>query len=222
MNHYGGPFGSESRQTSLPSCMNRMHRNYMWSSKSVPGATVCDRAGACGVHNRVSSNVAKVDRAGQVVSCGPTAMEAAVMSRGGRVPETVSSIGGPLPAAAASCTSSVGAADPKNIISARYIEAATHRHGAAGAAAAGPAAQLQQGTRAMSSAYSSASGFWGFGTPSAAASAYSSGANGASDGMYTYMDEEYMRCMQAHMGWDRDNGIIHLMPIAVVYQEDVS
>jgi hypothetical protein len=38
---------------------------------------------------------------------------------------------------------------------------------------------------------------------------------------YTYMDEEYLACLHAHMGWERDNGIIHLMPIAVVYQEDV-
>ena len=37
---------------------------------------------------------------------------------------------------------------------------------------------------------------------------------------YTYMDEEYLRCMQAHMGWNRDNGIIDLMPIAVVYQSN--
>lgn len=215
MNHYGGPFGSEGKQTSLPSCMNRMHRNYMWSSKTVPGSTVCDRAGACGVHNRVSSNIAKVDRAGQVVSSGATPMEAAVMSRGGRVPETVVNNSG---AAVSSAGYPSVCGDPRNIISAKYIEAA---------ASAGQQQQQQQqyaaaaaATRSVSSIYSSASGFWGFAFPSAA-SASSSGANGASDGMYTYMDEEYMRCMQTHMGWDRDNGIIHLMPIAVVYQEDV-
>jgi len=38
---------------------------------------------------------------------------------------------------------------------------------------------------------------------------------------YTYMDEEYLDCLQTHMKWERDNGIIHLMPIAVVYQEDM-
>lgn len=37
---------------------------------------------------------------------------------------------------------------------------------------------------------------------------------------YTYMDEEYLRCLQAHSGWNRDNGIIELMPVAVVYQGD--
>lgn len=37
---------------------------------------------------------------------------------------------------------------------------------------------------------------------------------------YTYMDEEYLRCLQTHAGWNRDNGIIELMPIAVVYQGD--
>jgi hypothetical protein len=37
---------------------------------------------------------------------------------------------------------------------------------------------------------------------------------------YTYIDEEYLRCLQSQMRWDRDNGIVHLMPIAVVYQED--
>ena len=38
--------------------------------------------------------------------------------------------------------------------------------------------------------------------------------------LYTYMDEEYLRCLQMHAGWNRDNGIIELMPIAVVYQGD--
>jgi hypothetical protein len=38
---------------------------------------------------------------------------------------------------------------------------------------------------------------------------------------YTYMDEEYLRCLQSQMHWDRDHGIIHLMPIAVVYQDDI-
>ena len=37
---------------------------------------------------------------------------------------------------------------------------------------------------------------------------------------YTYMDEEYLRCLQTHAGWNRDNGIIELMPIAVAYQGD--
>lgn len=49
----------------------------------------------------------------------------------------------------------------------------------------------------------------------------SSGGN-AHDGMYTYIDEEYLQCMQTHLNWDRDNGIIHLMPIAVVYQDELS
>lgn len=35
---------------------------------------------------------------------------------------------------------------------------------------------------------------------------------------YTYIDEEYLNCQQTHMSWNRDNGIIELMPIAVVYQ----
>jgi hypothetical protein len=83
INHYGGPFGDENKQTTLPSCMNKVHSNYMWSSKAVQGSHVCDRASACSVHNRVWSNIAKVDRTGQVISCGPTPMEVAVMSRGG-------------------------------------------------------------------------------------------------------------------------------------------
>lgn len=44
---------------------------------------------------------------------------------------------------------------------------------------------------------------------------------GATDGTYTYIDEEYLQCLQKHMNWDRENGIIHLIPIAVVYQEDM-
>ena len=35
---------------------------------------------------------------------------------------------------------------------------------------------------------------------------------------YTYMDEDFIRALQEHMKWNRDNGIIELMPIAVVYQ----
>ncbi len=49
----------------------------------------------------------------------------------------------------------------------------------------------------------------------------SGGGGSSSSSRYTYMDEEYLRCLQSQMHWDRDNGIIHLMPIAVVYQEDV-
>lgn len=37
---------------------------------------------------------------------------------------------------------------------------------------------------------------------------------------YTYMDEIFMNSQQQHMMWNRDNGIIELMPIAVVYQGD--
>jgi hypothetical protein len=37
---------------------------------------------------------------------------------------------------------------------------------------------------------------------------------------YTYMDEIFMNSQQQHMKWSRDNGIIELMPIAVVYQTD--
>jgi hypothetical protein len=65
MSHYGGSFGSEAMQTSIPSCMNKMHFNYLWSSKVVPGSDVCNRASACTVLHRASSNVAKVDRTGQ-------------------------------------------------------------------------------------------------------------------------------------------------------------
>jgi hypothetical protein len=42
----------------------------------------------------------------------------------------------------------------------------------------------------------------------------------SSNETYTYMDEEYLRSLQAYMHWNRDNGIIELMPIAVVYQGD--
>ena len=113
--HYGGAFGDESRQTSMPTCMNRMHGNYSWRSKIVANADVCNRSEACSVANRPIASIAKVDSAGNVV-----------------------------------------------------IE--THQQ------------QQQQ--------------------------------------PYTYMDEEYLRCLQAHAGWNRDNGIIELMPIAVVYQGD--
>lgn len=110
--HYGGAFGDEKRQTCMPTCMNRMHPNYSWKSKTVPGSSVCNRQAACSVENRPICSIAKVDRTGTLV------------------------------------------------------EAQNH-----------PVA-------------------------------------------YTYMDEEYLRCLQTHASWNRDNGIIELMPIAVVYQGD--
>lgn len=112
MYHYGGPFGSEAKQTCMPVCMNRMHPNYNWRSKGIPNASVCDRGSACSVENRPIFSIARVDRSGNV---------------------------------------------------------------------------LEQQNSSVS---------------------------------YTYMDEEYLRCLQTHMGWNRDNGIIELMPIAVVYQGD--
>jgi hypothetical protein len=70
MSHYGGSFGSEAMQTSIPSCMNKMHLNYLWSSKVIHGSEVCNRASACTVLHRASSNIAKVDRTGQVKATG--------------------------------------------------------------------------------------------------------------------------------------------------------
>ena len=49
---YGGPFGMESTQTSIPSCMHKMHKNYSWKSKTVPGSSVCNRVVACSVEAR--------------------------------------------------------------------------------------------------------------------------------------------------------------------------
>ena len=66
----------------------------------------------------------------------------------------------------------------------------------------------------MASSASSHSGWW-------ASAVGGSVSGGTHDGRYTYMDEEYLRCLQTHVSWERDNGIIHLMPIAVVYQEDI-
>ena len=62
MNHYGSSFGNESMQTSMPSCMSKLHRNYSWASKAVSGSEVCNRPSVCSVFNRMSSNIAKVDR----------------------------------------------------------------------------------------------------------------------------------------------------------------
>ncbi len=120
-------------------------------------------------------------------------MEEAVISRGGRVPDTVT-IGS---------AASVMLASGNNIISASYIAATT--------------ANNNNNNRISSSATTSscANQSW-WGTLAAASPTTHT------DGRYTYMDEEYLRCLQAHVGWERDNGIIHLMPIAVVYQEDVS
>jgi hypothetical protein len=278
MNQYGGPFGDEARQTSLPSCMSRIHHNYSWCSKPVKGSAFCDRSSACMVWNRASSNIARLDRTGQVVSCGASPMEMAVMSRGGRLPDhcvapaaSAGAQGPPLlqggGAGGGSGANGAAEAGPDsslrrttlpimeplhpdmadeastlvgrhNIISASYIAAhnfkqqqmrlmSSSQHqqntgGGGGAAGAmnGKAANMF-GTSSMcgTSMLSGRGGSMYFNgkdmLPSAAEAA------AGADSRYTYMDEEYMRRMHADMGWDRDNGMIHLMPIAVVYQEDL-
>lgn len=43
---------------------------------------------------------------------------------------------------------------------------------------------------------------------------------GSCDGeRYTYIDEAYLAMLQEDSAWARDNGIIELMPIAVVAQQ---
>jgi hypothetical protein len=167
----------------MPSCMSRMHGNYSWTSKAVPGSEVCNRNDPCSVLHRKSSNVAKLDRTGQVVESGLTAMESAVVQHGGRVPDS-------------NAVKIGGGGSVCSMISACYINSAGHH-----------------GNRAGSAAASSAAG----GGCGGASSAFGSSVHGR----YTYIDEEYLRCLQAQMHWDRDNGIVHLMPIAVVYQGDI-
>ena len=128
---------------------------------------------------------------------GASAMEQAVISRGGRVPEAV----------AVDPSASMSMTGGHNIISASYIAAVNspgHNHNRCG------------GQGLSSSGMSAVSGWWGSTMGSGMG-----GGGGVHDGKYTYMDEEYLRCLQAHVGWERDNEIIHLMPIAVVYQEEV-
>ena len=128
-------------------------------------------------------------------------MEQAVISRGGRVPEAVT----------VDPSASMSMAGSHNIISASYI-----------AAVNSPGYNHNRccGLGSSSSAMSSASGWWGSTMYGGSGMGGGSG-GGVHDGKYTYMDEEYLRCLQAHVGWERDNEIIHLMPIAVVYQEEV-
>ena len=211
----------------MPSSMSRMHGNYSWASKTVPASTVCDRGKACSVSNRPYSNIAKVcsffcaiivpallplihppsqkknkhqvDRTGQLVQCGPTPMEAAVMLAGGRTPDNVAAVLG------VSTPSSSATSLGYSAISARYIQAAA----------------AQAATRSVAGGGAPSASVVLSGAAAGAAGSSSSSASN-NDGMYTYMDEEYLRCMQSHIGWERDNGIIHLMPIAVVYQEDLS
>jgi hypothetical protein len=58
------PKKQESNQTSLPVCMHKMHKNYLWSSKVVAGSPVCNRTRAASVDSRASlissSSIAKV------------------------------------------------------------------------------------------------------------------------------------------------------------------
>jgi hypothetical protein len=266
INQYGGPFGNEHHQTCIPSCMNRIHPNYSWSSKAVQGSAVCNRSSACIVQNRAASSIAKVDRTGRLISCGASAMELAVMLRGGRVPDCVLTpstagtvtTGYPTSAAAAAAAggndNSSHAKRPlllpvvepihqdmadeaaalvgrNNIISATYI--ASHNF------KVHQQRMVAMGSSSVSGGYRNHPAAVGGGSNASGSSrmggmmqcgsvlqgsmmmmsdTYSSG---STDARYTFMDKEYMRCMHSQMGWDRDNGIIHLMPIAVVYQEEV-
>jgi hypothetical protein len=160
-------------QTCMPSCMSRMHGNYSWASKAVAGSEVCNRCDPCSVLHSKSSNVAKLDRTGQVVESGLTAMESAVVQQGGRAPESA-------PKGGSVCS----------VISARYINKGNDWTGSAASSSG-----------ALSFRYG--------------------GSSSAVHGRYTYIDEEYLWCLQSQMHWDRDNGIVHLMPIAVVYQGEI-
>lgn len=57
--HYGSAFGDESKQTSMPTCMNRVHANYSWRSKAVPESSVCNKSSACFVDSRPAAHIAK-------------------------------------------------------------------------------------------------------------------------------------------------------------------
>jgi hypothetical protein len=200
--HYGGSFGSEQMQTSMPSCMNRLHNNYLWSSKVVSGSEVCNRAAVCSVFNRPSSNIAKVDRSGEVVFCSPTSMEAAVMAKGGRAQDSVSVAG-----------MHVGGSE-SNYHKSQNMHAhmIARMQSASSAQAAGAIPRPSPSSVCGSSAYNRH-----FQQPCLQPASPTS----LSESRYTYMDEEYLQRLHTGMKWERDNGIIHLMPIAVVYQEDV-
>lgn len=133
-------------------------------------------------------------------------METAVMRMGGREPPDVvaEAAGGD----SAEMGNSQNNRKPLNLISASYIAAAAR--GRSGATASVASAYSSSGNGASMSR-----------TMMTMQPPTLAGGNGLVDGYHTYIDEEYLRCMQVHTSWDRDNGIIHLIPIAVVYQEDV-
>lgn len=178
-----------------------MHCNYLWNSKVVAGSDVCNRASACTVLHRTSSNIAKVDRCGQVVACGATSMETAVISQGGRVPDSVVvSSGTSVTGKGNNATAAV------SFISASYVAARNQQLNNGGAGGA-PGSYSCYGGGSSSSVAN--------GNP------LMSRLPAGTESRYTYMDEEYLGYLQTQMGWERDNAIIHLMPIAVVYQEDI-
>ena len=127
---------------------------------------------------------------GNVVSCGPTAMEMAVMSKGGRPSCSTVLSDQQLPI--------------NNTHSTRLITLA-----------------YMNNNRSLSTAAQSESGRSSVSNMSHGTFAMGHNTPATSDGTHTFVDEEYLRCLQSHMGWDRESGIIHLMPIAVVYQEDL-
>ncbi len=242
MKLYGSFFGDEARQTSMPSCMNRMHSNYLWCSKTVGGVCeVCDRTAACTVLNRATPHIAKVDRSGSLVasSMDMSPMEAAIVAAGGRIPAATgtnacSDYGGTF--APASPVFHAGAGDRlmmpavhEDAESVCTAPANTKSNNNNGAARAMPSSlttrrflAASNGVASSSYAPSSCSGAQNprlHASPSSSSSYLYSAGDAAE--LYTFIDEVYLQRLQEDMNWDRDNGIIHMMPIAVVCQEDV-
>lgn len=211
MKLYGSFFGDEARQTSMPSCMNKMHSNYLWCSKVVGGGCeVCDRKAACTVLNRSTPHIAKVDRSGNLIpsSHDISPMEAAVVAAGGRLPDDVP-VAVPVPDSGASLRS----------MTRRFLAAGggTGNHVSSMGVGGGSGTQHHQNAVPPSCSASMYNGSNVF------SSSMSSGSQqqGDSAELYTFIDEVYLQRLHEDMQWDRDNGIIHMMPIAVVCQEDI-
>jgi hypothetical protein len=147
--------------------------------------------------------VGKVDRAGNLLlRAGLTPMQAAVVMAGGRVPETADD-------------------ETESMLGGRDDDTLTPLTAPAVGIASMPATRrfLAGAGSALGSSSSSVAPSMHGGSVSAASQR--PGGAIVHEDLYTFIDEEYLHRLSVDMQWERDNGIIHLMPIAVVYQSDV-
>lgn len=162
MSLYGGPFGEKSPSKVFPVCTSKVHGNYSWRCKPVPGSLVCTGTPCIiPVHDRGCT--IEVDKDCQVLQDRPTG------GARGDVDDLVSMTG------MSQSSAPSGSAHRKR--GGKTVWANT-----CGGGAGSDKKKLQD--------------------------------------FYTYVDENHLRGLQEDTGWSRENGVVELVPIAVVCQRE--